>query len=277
MHLFSHLVFYFCEKNVSIEETPDLFYNRVRRLSNIGYHGVELMVRNACAINIKSLGQKLDEYNIKVSAIGSGKIFTQDGLSFSSENEQIRRAATNKIKQHIELSAQIGSPPVIIGSVRGDFNKDTEKGLANIKKCLFDCAEFAKNNNVQLALEPMEKSETVFINTVQEALEMINDINISSLGLTLDNCNMDIEENNIKKAINDAAKYIFHVQVADINRYYPSYSSYSLDLFLEQLYANGYTGFVSVEPCNYICSPIDDAKMGLNWLKNFNPNSGVKK
>ena len=65
------------------------------KLSNIGYKGVELMVRDPSMIYIKNISKMLDHYHLKVPAIGTGQIYN-DGLSFTNNDESSRKTAIGR-------------------------------------------------------------------------------------------------------------------------------------------------------------------------------------
>ncbi|MBC8586133.1 sugar phosphate isomerase/epimerase family protein [Youxingia wuxianensis] len=268
MRQFSHLVFYFCEGEYDIIQTPQIFRERVRDLAKAGYTGVELMVRDAQYVDIAMLQSALKENNLKVSAVGSGKVYTQDHLCFCSQYASVRQRAVQRIKNHIDLAVELeGNPPVILGSIRGGEPDVCQCGMLNVEDCLRQCAQYAAEKSARIAVEPITRLEISYINTVQEAVEMVERIGVSSLGIAIDSFNLDLEERDVSEAIRLAGKHIFYAQVADTRRYYPSWGHFDFDGFFKALKETGYQGFVGVEPEEYENGPVEDAKLGLEYLK----------
>ena len=75
-------------------------------------------------------------------------------------------------------------------------------------------AELAKKYNVVLALESLNHTETNFINTVAEALEIVKRVNHTNLRLNADVYHM-LKENESPAILLTAGKYIVHCEIAE--------------------------------------------------------------
>jgi hypothetical protein len=58
-------------------------------------------------------------------------------------------------------------------------------------------ADYAGQQGIELAIEPLNRFETDFINTVEQGLELIDRIGASNVGLLLDTFHMNIEEKTL--------------------------------------------------------------------------------
>lgn len=260
------LAFYFSEERYDLIDTPDAFAKRALALAQMGYDGVELMVRDARRVDAALL-RRLAAQGVRCAALGTGKVYTADGLSFSDPDAAVRAAAVQRIRDSIDLAASLGCPPVILGSCRGVTAGKNGEGLARVCECLAQCADRAQQQGVRLALEPMPHSETPLINTVDEGLAVLRRVASPALFLTLDTCNMNIEEASLEAAVLRAAGRIAHVQVADNNRRYPSAGHIDFERFLAVLYASGYDGYISAELGSFGGDPLGDARLALGYLR----------
>ncbi|MEW6201976.1 MAG: sugar phosphate isomerase/epimerase family protein, partial [bacterium] len=195
------------------------FRDNFALLNSLGYDGVELAVRDPQTIHPEKISSLLEEFHLQLSAIGTGRAFGEDGLSFTSSEQSVRNAAVERVKRHIDLAHELKSK-VILGLILGktEMNKETEH-LA--LECVQTCSEYAAKQNVSLLIEPINRYETSFINTVDQCLEFIQKIGRPSCRILVDTFHMNIEEPSIYKSIKKAESLIGHVHIADSNRWHP--------------------------------------------------------
>jgi D-psicose/D-tagatose/L-ribulose 3-epimerase len=72
--------------------------------------------------------------------------------------------------------------------------------------------------NVHIGIEPLNRYETSLINTVEQALEVIDRVDSEYCGVALDTFHMNIEEKDLSAAIRAARGHIAHVQVCGNDR-----------------------------------------------------------
>jgi sugar phosphate isomerase/epimerase len=136
-----------------------------------------------------------------------------------------------------------------------------------------ECAEAAAGTGVRFALEPMNRYETDLIHTVADGLELIDRVGAPNFGLLLDTFHMNIEEPSIEDGIRTCGDRVFHVHVADSNRWHPGAGHLDFPSILETLSAIGYDGFVSGE---FLPLPDADtaARRALDHLKEAMTDGG---
>ncbi len=61
------------------------------------------------------------------------------------------------------------------------------------------------------------------MNTAAEALSVVERVGAQNLGLLLDTFHANIEERNIGQAFQDTGERLFHIHLADSNRFVPGY------------------------------------------------------
>ena len=79
-------------------------------------------------------------------------------------------------------------------------------------------SEFAGLQSRQVCLEPLNRFETDFINTCEQALKMIKAVNRPALKLMLDTFHMNIEEKHQGEAIRKAGKHLAHFHACGSDR-----------------------------------------------------------
>ncbi len=220
---------------------------QIALLSSFGYNGVELAVREPSKIDNVQLQKTLEENNLKVSAIGTGQVFLEEGLSLSDKDSMIRKRAVTRIKDHINLAALLNTQ-VIIGLIRGNnINEIGIKKVEFLKESFKRICEYAAQYNTMITIEPLNRYETCFLNTVDETIEFINQIGYKGLKVLLDTFHMNIEEKNMCESIEKAKEYVAHFHFADSNRKCPGAGHIDYKKIIKKIKEIKYDKFISAE------------------------------
>lgn len=219
-----------------------------------GFTGVELAVAYPKEVNADELAKELNKYNLAATTLSTGQIYGLKGFFLSSPDDVIRNQAVKTIMEHIELSAMLGYPPVTIGLIRGKLEKvDRNILLNNLKESLLKCVDYACRRNVILQLEPICKSETVLINSTNDALSFLDSLgNPENMGILYDTYHSNLEDGDMVSAIKAAAGKITNVHFSDSNRGLPGYGSIDFHSIYKALMDTGYKGAIALET---LCMP----------------------
>ncbi len=230
----------------------------IRKIKSFGYDGVELAVRDPKQLDLIQLESVLDDTGLVVSAIGTGQAYGEEGLSFADRASTIRQAAIQRIVEQIALGERLKAV-VIIGLIRGTIGKDVSRDEAYhwLIDALREVCAIAVEKNVRLALEPINRYETSLIVTAEEGLQLLVDVGSPALGLLLDTFHMNIEEPSLEHAIKNVGDRIYHVHLADSNRWYPGAGHIDFSAVVGALRSIGYNGWLSAE-----IMPLPDADTG---------------
>jgi len=224
------------------------FEESIKKVADLGFDGAELAVRNPKDLKIDDVIKIIKENNLEVPAIGTGQAYGEEGLSFSDPDEVVRKTAVERINDQIVFASNFNAQ-VIIGLIRGKIEDGVNKVEAEewTIDCLRKCTEFAKEYNIRLTLEPVNRYESNFINTLNEGIEFIKRVGVTNLGLLADTFHMNIEEVSIYDSIVQVKDYITHVHFADSNRWAPGCGHLDFAKIVQTLKKIGYQGYVSAE------------------------------
>lgn len=220
----------------------------IKKVADLGFDGVELAVRDPEYLDVEKVIQLVKESDLEVPAIGTGQAWGDEGLSFSDPNEVVRKMAVERIINQIRFASHFNAQ-VIIGLIRGIVKEGVTREQAEewTIASLRECAEFAQEQNIKLTLEPVNRYEGNFINTLREGIDFIKKVDVSGLGLLADTFHMNIEEASIYDSIIQAKDYISHVHFADSNRWAPGYGHLDFNKVVETLKEINFQGYVSAE------------------------------
>src|SRR5207248_3024919 len=117
---------------------------------------------------------------------------------------------------------------------------------------------YAQRNGKQVCLEPLNRFETDFINTCDQAIKMIDDVGSPALKLHLDTFHMNIEEKDQAAAIRKAGKLLGHFHACGSDRGTPGKDSidWPSDLVCLEPLNRFETDFINT--CDQAIKMIDD-------------------
>jgi len=216
-------------------------------MSSLGYEGVELGIKDPSLVEPSRIKETVAKFNLVIPALGTGRAFTEDGISLSSKDKKIRETAIERIRSHIDLASKTSSM-VIVGLIRG--NVYDEEGINYFKSALRDICHYGRDKGVKILLEPINRYEVNWLNTLEDTYNFIKDLGLDNLGLLIDTFHMNIEEPSIASSIFKSRDLVWHVHIADSNRLYPGAGHIDFKDIFRILSAIGYNGFVSAELIN---------------------------
>lgn len=223
--------------------------DKFRQIRNLGFKGVELAIRNPLEIDVSLLEKDLKRSGLEVSAIGTGRAFIDEGLSLSDPRKAVRNAAIERVKRHIDVASLLDAP-VIIGLIRGNLPREEAKRkvfLRIFKEAFDGCLKYASRKDSFLLIEPINRYECNYINSVKEGISFIKEFRNSKLGLLADTFHMNIEDKSLSESITEASQYLRHVHIADSNRLFPGSGHINFKEVFDALDRIDYRSFISGE------------------------------
>jgi D-psicose/D-tagatose/L-ribulose 3-epimerase len=164
-----------------------------------------------------------------------------------------QKTGMDYVKKLIDQAEIIGCPSIIgpVYSVVGLIGAHDDK----VKKMHFDLvvknlkllADYAAKRNVQLCIEPLNRFETDFCNTVDQGLKLIKAVGKKNVKLHLDTFHMNIEEKNQADAILKAGKHLAHFHACGSDRGTPGNDHIKWKPIVKALKKIGYDGDVVIE------------------------------
>ena len=223
------------------------FASSIPKAAGLGYQGVELALKRADELHPGHLQQLLDEHGLAVSCISTGQVYADGGLMLTHPDSQKRKETIAVLRELIDLAQSFGQI-VNIGRVRGLIGDraqaDVEELFVNVAR---DLCDYAQPKGVTLILEPVNRYETDFINSVAEGVSLMKKIDRPNMLLMPDVFHMNIEDKTIGGELAQHIEFVKYIHLADSNRLAPGQGHIDFpDLFNELLRA-GYDGWLSVE------------------------------
>jgi D-psicose/D-tagatose/L-ribulose 3-epimerase len=171
-------------------------------------------------------------------------------LRGTPEQQQTGKAYIKAIiDQAVELNNATVIGPVYSAVGRADAVEDKEKAIQwkTVVKNLKEVAKYAEGKGITIAMEPLNRFETDFINTSDQALRMVNDVASPALKIHLDTFHMNIEEKNQAKAIKKVGPLLAHFHACGSDRGTPGNDHINWPEIAKALKSVKYKGDVVIE------------------------------
>jgi len=221
----------------------------VKKVRGMGFDIIEICIEDPATIDVSRVNEAIKENDLKATICGA----FGPGRDASSEDRIVRAKAVNYLEACIDAARELGSPFVAgpmysaTGKTRLLSRDERAKQWSLAVETLKSVADYAGQRGVQLAIEPLNRFETDFINTVEQGLDLIGRIGTSNVGFLLDTFHMNIEEKNQADAIRKAGKLLAHVHACGCDRGTPGNDHIDWAGIAQALKDIGYQGDIVIE------------------------------
>ena len=140
------------------------------------------------------------------------------------EDEAIQKNGVAYIKHLIDAAVILNARTVVgplYASVGRTWQATPEQRKRDLERCvrnLKQVAKYAEDKGVTLALEPLNRFETSFINLTEQALELARMIDSPRVKLMMDTFHANIEEKSLGKALEAAGSLMVHLHANENDR-----------------------------------------------------------
>ena len=219
-----------------------------------GYDGIELRARGDFAFR-----DRLPELRRAArDGVRMPSVCVDMSHFFAAFDRALRRDALDQLTSQLSVMAEIGGPGAVVCTPAswGMFSRrlppfepprSEQEDRAVLLEGLAELGEHALREGVTLALEPLNRYEDHMVNRLEQAVELIDAVGLSSLAVLADTYHMNIEEDEPTSALVGAAARLGHVQVSDSNRLQPGAGHLDWAALLGTLDAIGYQGHLALE------------------------------
>ena len=186
------------------------------RIAALGYDGVELPVLAPDDIASAATRSALDAAGLACTASGA----IPPGASLLDPAE--RERGVEWIERCLDVAAACGAT-VLCGPFHGPVGQlpgrpptpaEWESCVVGLRRA----GDLAADRGVTLAIEVLNRFETHFLNTVDDALRLLDAVGHPSVGLHLDTFHMNVEEKDLPAAFRRAGRHLAHVHFSENDR-----------------------------------------------------------
>ena len=185
-----------------------------------GFDSVEIAIEDPSHIDPAHVKRELDRAGLVCGSVCACLGPDRDLRGTPKQQKTALDYMTAVLGQMVVLDCPSLIGPVYSAVGRADAVPQDEykKQWATVVKHLKTLCKRAELHGKQICLEPLNRFETDFINTTEQALKMIRAVNSPALKLHLDTFHMNIEEKSQGDAIRRAGKHLAHFHACGSDR-----------------------------------------------------------
>lgn len=252
------------------------------RLKQAGFDGVELPLFQPATYPATEIRRALEANGLECTF----SVVMVDGLNTISGEAGVRGRTRQYLADCIKTIADTGGKLMVgplyspVGHLPGRRRTADEwKAAVDTFQALGPVAE---QYGVTLAIEPLNRFETYFLNTVEDGVKLCDEIAHPRVGLLVDTFHANVEEKSIPDAYRRAAKHLKHVHTCENDRGAPGSGHVEWMEVFAALREIGYSGWLTIESFGFAlggisaaasiwrdlaASPDDIAFEGVKFLK----------
>ena len=247
-------------------------------ISRIGYQAIEIApftlapsVEDISPAQREEIRLLSKDYGLEIIGL-HWLLATPSGLSISSVDKKTRDRTASYLRSLVDFCSDIGGKILVFGSPKQrsiEKNSSYEETRKRAKEVFMSSLNKAEERGVIICLEPLARRETDFINTAEEAVSLIKELNHPNFKLHLDVKAMSDEKRGIPEIIKKNKDYLFHFHANDANGLGPGFGRTDFEPIIKVLKEIKYSGFISVEVFDTSPGPRKIAKDSFLYLKKF--------
>jgi D-psicose/D-tagatose/L-ribulose 3-epimerase len=207
-------------------------------------------------------------------------LLTPDRLSITSPDAAVRSRTIDVMRGLIGLCADLGGAVLVHGSPkqraisRGETRETAQERAAEAFAAI---AEDARQAGVIYCIEPLARSETEVVNTVEEGASIVRRVGNPALRTMIDTCAASgSEATPIAELIERflPGGQIAHIHLNDPNRRAPGQGELRFGPILEALARHRYAGVCGIEPFVYEPDGPTTAARAIGYLQGLREAAG---
>ena len=244
----------------------------LKKLSALGYQGIELMTKKPAALDGPALRQFLADTRLVLVGLCTGHVFGEDHLGLVTPELKIDPRAMARLKEFIDLASFFRPGTLVtIGRSRGLGDSERKEAtLLTATEAIQDLSDYARARQVRIILEPINRKEARYVNSTLDGVDLVRRVNRPNFGLMLDTYHMYLEDVDMIASLYEAAPFCWHLHISDSNRCYPGSGKIHFDRVIAALNEIGFNGFIGTEIQPWP-DPDSAARLSIEFLRKLVP------
>jgi D-psicose/D-tagatose/L-ribulose 3-epimerase len=221
---------------------------QLRKIKRAGADGVEIPIMEGRPTHFHELAGILDDLGLERT--GSMAFVTPEQNPVS-DRASVRQAALDEMHRILDCAEALGVP-VVCGPMFQTLGVFTGNGVTaaenqRVITMLRKVAPRARQANVTLALEPLNRFEAYVVNTMEDGAALVKRVGAPNVGLLYDTFHANIEEKDAIGAIRKHGRQIRHFHCSANDRGIPGQDHIPWLESFRSLRSINYDGWLVIE------------------------------
>ncbi|HLM98669.1 MAG TPA: sugar phosphate isomerase/epimerase family protein [Bryobacteraceae bacterium] len=224
-----------------------------------GFDGIEVPIFSLAEFRANDIRRGVEQNGLECTACS----VIPHGLSVGSNDESVRQKARTHIEDCVKLAADAGAKILAgplytpVGYLPGRRRTADEwKWAVESYRSLGPVLE---RYGVTIAIEPLNRFETYFLNTAADSAALCEQINHPNVGILFDTFHANIEEKNIGQAYRTVGRHLKHVHTCENDRGTPGSGHVEWTDVFRALRDMDYDGWLTIESFGFAMGEISAA------------------
>ena len=217
------------------------------RIKAAGFDGVEIPIAQPAQFKTSAIRRELEANQLDCTVCS---IILKD-FSLISDEADVRRRTQQHVIDVIRTSAELGArlvdgplySPVGYLPGRRRTNDEWKRAVEGYQAIAPTLDEYG----VTLAIEPLNRFETFFLNTAADATRLCDEVDHPRVGVAFDTFHANIEEKDIAAACRGVGRHLKHVQISENDRGTPGSGHVAWTEVFGVLAGLGYDDWLTIE------------------------------
>lgn len=233
------------------------------QVKSIWYDGVEIPFNDLGILDATATRRACEKADMSLTSCP----VLLPGTSITSPDSAERNAGIQRLKRIADITAEMGGDgaggpiyaPVSYLTGRGRTEEEWKWCVESLRAA----AVHAEKAGVTLAVEPLNRFETYFLNTAEDAIKLVKAVDHPSLKVQIDTFHSNIEEKDTAAAIRAAGPLLGHFHASESDRGVPGTGQVQWKQCFSALREIGYDGWVTIE--SFAMGIVDLNKAACIW------------
>jgi D-psicose/D-tagatose/L-ribulose 3-epimerase len=221
-------------------------FDLLPRIREAGLDGIEIPIFQPHSFPAAAIRRELEKNQLACTTCS----VIPRGLSLGAEDAATRRKACDYIADCLKAAAELGAELLAgpLYSPVGYFT-GTRRTSDEWQRAVEGWQELVPvaAQTVPVAIEPLNRFETYFLNTVDEAASFCDAIGDARIGILVDTFHANIEEKSIGAALARAGRHLKHLHTCENDRGIPGSGNVNWPEFFHAVRAARYDGWLTIE------------------------------
>jgi D-psicose/D-tagatose/L-ribulose 3-epimerase len=224
-----------------------------------GFDGVEVPLFRPADFALADIRKGLEQNALECTICS----VIPGGLSIISDDAAVRQKTRTHMEECIKIAADVGAKIMAgplyspVGYLPGRRRTADEWKWA--VECYQSLGPVLDRHHVTIAIEPLNRFETYFLNTAADAVALCDQINHPNVGILFDTFHANIEEKNIAAGYRAVAKHLKHVHTCENDRGIPGSGHVEWKEVFQALRDIRYDGWLTIESFGFALGELSAA------------------